>query len=201
MAEHRSDVRVEPAHLVPRHAIDAVLGEVTDASRCWCRWWMLTNAEHEATTGDSRRGALDAELDAGDSPGLIASDGGTPLGWVGVAPRPRYRRIPRTRAIVTAAGDTDYDDEGVWSIVCFTIPRPHRGRGLAHVLLDAAIEHAIAAGAHTIEAYPHDTAQAPRAAGALNSGTLALFQAHGFAEVGRSGSRVVVRAPASLTPR
>ncbi len=193
MSESAADLSVSPADRVPDAAIDAVLGAVTDASRCWCRWWMLANADYASTDPQDRRAALDDDRAAGLSTGLIALRGEDAVGWVGVAPRPRYARLPRTKAIAVAAGDTDWSDEGVWSIVCFTIPRQHRGQGIAHRLLDAAVAHARAAGAHTIDAYPHDTDVAAKPAGSLNTGTLRLFTAHGFTEVGRTGARVVVR--------
>lgn len=192
-AANAAGLTVTPAELVPDAAIDAVLGAVTEALRCWCRWWMLANADYASTDPQSRRSALDGDRAAGLSTGLIALRGEDAVGWVGVAPRPRYARLPRTKAITAAAGDTDWSDEGVWSIVCFTIPRQHRGQGVAHRLLDAAVAHARAHGAHTIEAYPHDTDVAAKPAGSLNTGTLRLFAAHGFTEVGRTGPRVVVR--------
>ena len=193
MSEPAAGLTVTSAELVPDAAIDAVLGAVTEASRCWCRWWMLANADYASTDPQSRRAALDGDRAAGLSPGLIALRGEDAVGWVGVAPRPRYARLPRTKAITAAVGDTDWSDEGVWSIVCFTIPRQHRGQGVAHRLLDAAVSHARAAGARTIEAYPHDTDVSAKPAGSLNTGTLRLFTAHGFTEVGRTGPRVVVR--------
>lgn len=194
MADNNSaELTITPAELVPDAAIDAVLGAVTEASRCWCRWWMLANADHALTDPHSRRAALDDDRAAGQATGLIAHRGDDAVGWVGVAPRPRYERLPRTKAIAAAAGDTDWGDDGVWSIVCFTIPRSNRGQGIAHHLLDAAIAHAREHGAHTIEAYPHDTDVAARTAGSLNTGSLRLFAAHGFSEVGRTGARVVMR--------
>lgn len=193
MSTIAAELTITPAELVPDAAVDAVLGAVTEASRCWCRWWMLANAEHALTDPQTRRSALDDDRANGRATGLIAHHNEDAVGWIGVAPRPRYERLPRTKAIASAAGDTDWADDGVWSIVCFTIPRSHRGQGIAHHLLDAAVAHARTRGAHTIEAYPHDTDVSAKPAGSLNTGTLRLLTAHGFTEVGRSGPRVVVR--------
>ena len=117
MSESAAGLTVTPAELVPDAAIDAVLGAVTEASRCWCRWWILANADYATTDPQSRRAALDGDRAADLSTGLIALRGEDAVGWVGVAPRPRYARLPRTKAITTAAGDTDWADEGVWSIL------------------------------------------------------------------------------------
>ncbi|MCA1943654.1 MAG: GNAT family N-acetyltransferase, partial [Yonghaparkia sp.] len=61
---------------------------------------------------------------------------------------------------------------------------------VARTLLSAAVAEAVAGGAARIEAYPVDTdaaAEAGRRARTddLNTGTLALFTAAGFVEVGR----------------
>lgn len=142
MSESAAGLTVTPAELAPDAAIDAVLGAVTEASRCWCRWWMLANADYASTDPQSRRVALDGDRAAGPSTGLVALRGEDAVGWVGVASRPRYARLPRTKAIAVEAGDTD------------------------------------------VSAKP---------AGSLNTGTLRLFAAHGFTEVGRTGARIVVR--------
>ncbi len=48
------------------------------------------------------------------------------------------------------------DDHPVWSIVCFVVPSPYRGAGVAAALLRHAIAHARGCGAYILEAYPID---------------------------------------------
>jgi hypothetical protein len=46
--------------------------------------------------------------------------------------------------------------EVIWSIVCFFVPRRHRGDGLVRQLITGAVEHAKKHGATIVEAYPVD---------------------------------------------
>lgn len=46
------------------------------------------------------------------------------------------------------------DDLPVWSIVCFVVPSPRRGRGVASALLRHAVDHARRSGACAVEGYP-----------------------------------------------
>ena len=93
------------------------------------------------------------------------------------------------------AGD-DIDDAGVWAVTCFVVKVGHRRRGVGAELLGAAVAHARAAGAHTLEGHPVDVAARERKSSSaeLYHGTLSTFLAAGFEEVGRTGpTRPVVR--------
>jgi GNAT superfamily N-acetyltransferase len=118
----------------------------TPAYGCWCMYWRDRAFAH----GDPKKRAMAELVRAGREPGLLAYEDGDAVGWVAVAPREEYAAIrasPQYRP--------RDEDEGVWSIVCFTIDKPARGRGIAAALLDAAVEFAFAHGASAVEAYPH----------------------------------------------
>jgi GNAT superfamily N-acetyltransferase len=66
---------------------------------------------------------------------VLAYDGDDVVGWAAVAPRAelpfaRSRKIPHA------------DDLPVWSVWCFRVRAGHRGRGVAHALLDGAVAFA-----------------------------------------------------------
>lgn len=185
-------ITVEPAALLPWSALEAVLASTGESGRCWCRWWLTTNAAYAAATDDERRDEAAADHAAGHPRGLLARRGGEPVGWVGVAPRADYIRLPRTRLIADGTPDPDFYDPSIWAIVCFAVAPAHRRSGVARALLAAAVEHAAAHGAARIEAYPVDTDPVhgrAASAGDLNTGTLALFTEAGFAEVARPKPR------------
>ena len=145
---------------------------------CWCMWWRDRSPEH----GEPKKRALEALVRAGREPGLLAYEDGEAAGWVTIAPREEYRallRSPRYRP--------RDEDEGIWALVCFTVDKEARGRGLTETLLAAAVEHAFARGASAIEAYPH------RLKGDDYMGRLELFRAYGFQPVRETSHRVVVR--------
>jgi GNAT superfamily N-acetyltransferase len=82
-------------------------------------------------------------------------------------------------------GGVDDSDEGVWSVVCFFVPRPYRRKGLMQGMLAAAVRTARRHGAKVLEAYPVDTGSPSY----RFMGFVPLFRAAGFRHVGRTGTR------------
>jgi ribosomal protein S18 acetylase RimI-like enzyme len=120
----------------------------------------------------------------GREPGLLAYDEGVAVGWVAIAPREEYTAILRSPQYRPreASGGT-----AVWSIVCFTIDREARRRGIAAELLDAAVEYAFAHGASSIEAYPHVSNATDY------MGHVELYRRAGFAHIRDANKRAIVR--------
>lgn len=170
-------------------------------SNCWCAFQRVSGREFSA--GCSNRGAGNRALlrrltDEGRSPGLIGYREGEPVGWVSVGPRPEFGRI--LRSPITRLDVDEAADASVWSVVCFFIPRAHRGAGVGRALLAGAVEHARQSGASVLEGYPVDTRGARVQGSTVFTGALDLFLAAGFeiAEV-RLARRPVVRR--RLQPR
>ena len=145
---------------------------------CWCMVWRATPEESRHTDGASRKAALQRRVDAGVPVGLLAYHQGEPVGWCSVAPRPAYRRLG-------GPDDPALDASRVWSIVCFFVPRSARGHGIMTHLLESAISCARRHGAAVVEAYPVD----PDSPSYRFMGFVPAFEAHGFTEVGRAGTR------------
>ncbi|UVK52848.1 GNAT family N-acetyltransferase [Mesorhizobium sp. AR02] len=141
---------------------------------CWCMAWRHSGREH--IQNDEKKRQMTALVDAGTPVGILAEIDGKTVGWCSVAPRETYRRLSKQQ---------DDSETGVWSVVCFYVPRVLRGGGLASALLDAAIDHAFAEGARLIEAYP--VAEASPSYRFM--GFREMFAARGFKEAGMAGSR------------
>jgi GNAT superfamily N-acetyltransferase len=141
---------------------------------CWCMAWRHSSREH--VENDEKKRLMTALIDGGTPVGIVAELGGQAIGWCSVAPRETYRRLSKQQ---------DQAETGVWSIVCFYVPKARRGSGLASALLDAAIAHAFAKGARIVEAYPVDAA----APSYRFMGFRDMFVARGFSEMGMAGSR------------
>jgi GNAT superfamily N-acetyltransferase len=154
---------------------------------CWCMWWRLSRAEFDAGKAGGNRRGLERSVRSGRVPGLLAYDGGEPVGWVAVEPRAVFPRLARSRILAPV------DDAPVWSITCFFVARSHRGRGVTRALVDAAVRHAKAGGARIVEAYPVDLAR--RTADAVvYHGAASTFRALGFEEAARrSPTRPILR--------
>jgi GNAT superfamily N-acetyltransferase len=91
------------------------------------------------------------------------------------------------------------DDAEVWSVVCTYVARAHRGQGLQHRLLAAAVDHARDNGVRLLEAYPVDKPTRSHD-DFMFFGSRSLYERAGFREVvRRSPTRVVMRR--ALRPR
>jgi GNAT superfamily N-acetyltransferase len=181
-----TEVQVLPATAERFALVEHALTGGGDGGSCWCRWLLDTRAAFDAASRDERRAALLDEL-AGSpvAPGLVATVDGEAAGWVRVAPRTAQPGLLRTR-IVRKGSTEPAADPDVWAVTCFVVRREHRGSGLAAALLDAAVAHASGHGARTIEGYPVDRAERPKAGSAeLWHGTVGLFRRAGFAETSR----------------
>ena len=141
---------------------------------CWCMAWRHSGREH--IQNDEKKRRMMALIDAETPVGILAHIDGKTVGWCSVAPRETYRKLSNLQ---------DDSETGVWSIVCFYVPRTLRGGGIASALLDAAIDHAFAKGARLIEAYPVDEVSPSY----RFMGFRDMFAARGFQETGMAGSR------------
>jgi ribosomal protein S18 acetylase RimI-like enzyme len=145
---------------------------------CWCMFWRDRSLEH----GDPKKRAMRGIVQGGGEPGLLAYDDGSPVGWISIAPREQYQALLRSPQY--RPGESE---DGVWSIVCFTVDRDARGRGVHEALLVAAIEHAFSRGAASVEAYPHLEKRDDY------MGHVELFRAHGFEPLRETAKRAIVR--------
>lgn len=168
---------------------DVVAAFGTRASRndsCWCQRF---TAEHP----DDNRTALQRELRAAEVPvGLLALLDGAAVGWTRVVPRATLPGITGNRAIRRLLPD----DPRAWWVSCFVVRRDHRGAGVGTALLHGAVGWARRHGASVLQGHPVDVAalRSPPSPSAVFTGTLAMFEAAGFEEVGRTfPSRPVMR--------
>jgi GNAT superfamily N-acetyltransferase len=162
--------------------LEALFGPKGAQGGCWCMWWRFTPQTYKTNAGEGNRAALRERVDAGHATGLLAYAADQPVGWVSIAPRTEYERIP------TSQTWKPIDSTPVWSIVCFYVRAEARGQGITSLLLDAAIQHAADQGALMLEAYPRDIdamGNVPIRDRDLYWGTLAMFERAGFIEVAR----------------
>lgn len=180
-------LRVVPAGDVPFADVEAVFGTKGDPARCWCQWFKLPPADWRTASPDDMRDLLHHQLEAsGTGPGLLAYDDETPVGWCAVEPRPRLPRLQRSRIIAGATPEPDFDDESVWAVSCFVVPREYRMRGVGRALAVAAVDYARANGARVLEGYAVDPAERAKTPAAdLYHGTVSMFVDAGFNEVAR----------------
>ncbi|WP_369019800.1 GNAT family N-acetyltransferase [Streptomyces californicus] len=120
------------------------------ANVCWCLSYRIPAKLNKELRGPAR-GEYVAELcRAEPPPGVIAYEGGEPVGWAAVAPR-SLTSFARSRSI------PHVDDLPVWSLWCIRVRPGHRGKNVSHALIAGAVAFARDRGAPAIEAYPLDS--------------------------------------------
>jgi GNAT superfamily N-acetyltransferase len=113
---------------------------------------------------------------------------GKPAGWVAVGPRETFPRLDRSRILKR------FDDQPVWSVVCFFVAKSWRRRGVTEHLLDAAVAYAREHGATVVEGYPVEPKSAEMPAVYAFTGLASAFHKAGFTEVARrSATRPIMR--------
>lgn len=200
MAEEDRDERAAPLRIVPAGEaafadVEAVFGTKGDPAHCWCQWYKIPGRDWSSVDDETLRDRFAAQLAADTpGPGILAYDGDAPVGWCAVEPRPALIRLRRSRTVTQGSAHPDLDDDGVWAVSCFVVPRAQRGRRVGSRLATAAVEYAAANGARTVEAYAVDpTARAHVTSAELFHGTVSMFAAAGSVEAGRpSPTRVVM---------
>ncbi len=151
---------------------------------CWCMYWTCPTSAvwGEGAKGGSKaanRDAFQDQVAAGPPPGLLAYDNGEPVAWCRVMPRHALPGLANSRHF-----KTDLDIEGVWSLPCFVVRRPHRGRGLTETLVKAAVEFVREQGGGILEAYPWDTNE-KKSEAVIYLGIASTFERLGFEVVQR----------------
>src|SRR4051812_26465459 len=87
---------------------------------CYCMVWRRTSEEARHHDGPDRKRQMKKRIDAGVPVGLLACLDGKPVAWVSIAPRETYRNL---------GGPASEENEKIWSLVCFFVPRRLRDQG------------------------------------------------------------------------
>jgi predicted GNAT family acetyltransferase len=148
---------------------------------CWCMFWRLSRKEFNQSQYEPNRLAMKVIVNSGEIPGIIAYRAQIPVGWVSIAPREKFFSLQRSDVLAPV------DDQAVWSIVCFFIPRKMRKQGIMLPLVQAALDHARNHGAGIVEAYPFDS-EKPLSTLSAYMGIKSVLEKAGFKEVIRRSS-------------
>lgn len=141
-----------------------------DANVCWCLSYRIPSKENVALPGPARGERVRQLLREGPPPGVLAYDGEEVVGWAGVHPRAdttfaRNRKIPHV------------DD---WTCGRCGASGSARGTGIAHHLIDGAVQFARTRGAPAIEGYPVGNGDRKVDLTMAYVGTQKLFERAGF---------------------
>jgi GNAT superfamily N-acetyltransferase len=155
---------------------------------CWCMYWRLTRTQFYEQQGELNHRNIQALVDSGNIPGILAYSGDEPIGWCSIAPREEFPTLGRSRILKPV------DDQPVWSVVCFFVARNQRRKGVTVDLLKAAIDFARSNGARIVEGYPVEPKTGKAPVVFIYTGVLSAFKQAGFSEVlRRSETRPIMR--------
>jgi GNAT superfamily N-acetyltransferase len=156
-------------------ALEALFGECSPCSRCWCMYWRIGSAYRQKPP-EENKAALREIVEQGPPPGLLAFDGDLAVGWLQLTPRDDLPWLDRSWRLKRV------DETPVWSLSCFYIRKGYRKKGVTSALIAAALEAAKNAGAPALEAYPLDPELTPSAS---HTGYASTFARAGFKIVAR----------------
>ena len=165
--------------LTPRlwPALERLFGKNGACGGCWCMWWRLEKGERwPEVKGAPAKRRLRALVRAGRANGVLAFEGGEPVGWCAYQRRVDLPRLDRAPSLACR------DAHEVWSLPCFFVKPGRRREGVARGLLEAALGRLRRRGARLVEGYP---VKPPRPGERMSpafiyTGTPGLFRAAGF---------------------
>ncbi len=148
---------------------------------CWCM------AFHAEGVGKDRAPAQNwsdkqARVQRGEAHAALVFDGETCVGWCQFGSPAELPRIKARRAY-----EAEPAPPADWRITCLFVDKTQRRRGVAAVALTGALAEIGRLGGGLVESFPEDTADRSVSASFLHNGTLAMFEAAGFARQRRLG--------------
>ena len=168
--------------------VETLFGEKGACGGCWCMLWRIRRKEFEQQKGAANRQAMQAIVESGKIPGLLAYSEKHPVAWCSVAPREEFPALGRSRVL------RKIDDEPVWSISCFFIHKDYRKQGLSVRILEAVVAYVKNRGGRIVEGYPVEPKKGKTADVFAWTGLVSFFDKAGFVECARrSATRPIMR--------
>ena len=148
----------------------------------------MKRSEFDLQKGAGNKKAMQAIVDSGEIPGLIAYNVKEPVGWCSIAPREKFSTLSKSRIL------KPIDDKPAWAIVCFFITKAFRNQGISVKLIEAAIDFVKKSGGKIVEGYPIEPKKGKIPDIFAFTGLAAAFKNAGFNEVARrSETRPIMR--------
>ncbi|HEX5170390.1 MAG TPA: GNAT family N-acetyltransferase [Cyclobacteriaceae bacterium] len=160
-------------------AFEKLFGPRGACAGCWCMTWRLNRSDFDTGKGQGNKNAIRKLVEKAEPIGVLAFHRDEAIGWCAVAPREKYIRLQKSRALKPV------DDQAVWSISCFYVAKSFRRQGLNVKLIKEAMKFAAENGAGIIEAYPIEPKEKNYPDVFAWTGFVSPFISAGFEEVER----------------
>ena len=148
---------------------------------CWC---MSFHQEGVGRTksASQNRSEKEGRVREGRAHAALVYDGATAVGWCQFGPTDELPRIKLKRDYLN--GLTKLPD---WRITCFFVDRDYRGKGVASIALEGALNEIARLGGGTVESYPEDVEGRSVSGSFLYNGAISIFERQGFQRTRRLG--------------
>jgi GNAT superfamily N-acetyltransferase len=178
------EIEVRPVGADNVADLEALFGGDRSTRHCWCTAFCTGGRQFAAGWfgGGNRRRFAELAAASVHPMGVLALLDDAPVGWCACGPRSRYTAAINGRSRLLRTRPRDEDDM-VWLIACLFVDRGHRGRGITHALIAAAVSVARRGGAVAVEGWP--VAAPASGAADLFLGREKVFRAQGFECVDR----------------
>lgn len=145
---------------------------------CWCLGF------HQKGTGsfEQSRDVKHQLVCEGKSKAAVVFDGENAIGWCNYGRRELLPRIKHKKRYATAV-----QEAADWRITCFFIDRDYRGRGVAQIALNGALELIALEGGGLVESFPEDASGRKTSGAFLYNATLSIFDRAGFDRIEKIG--------------
>lgn len=131
----------------------------------------------------------------GEAHGLLLYNAGDPIGWCQYGPPKELPLIDRkksyhnAKALMNRKKKSYRTAKHFWRLTCFFVDKRYRNKGVARLLLDAALIFMKEHGVKMVEAYPIDTSRGKYRSDFLWPGAVKLFTSAGFNVVAKFGKK------------
>ena len=140
---------------------------------CWCIGF---HGELSRTDAAQNRAGKERRVREGHAhAALVFDESGTAQGWCQYGSPQELPSIKFRRAY-----EKDAPPRPDWRITCFYVDKKHRGRGIARVALEGALDQIAEAGGGLVEAISEVTVGREAQGRFLFSATVELFEQYGF---------------------
>lgn len=173
-------------------AVGQLFGSARTTRHCWCMSFCTDRVGFAAGWfGGGNRRRFETMVNGSVPMGVLAFIADTPVGWAACGPRSRYLGTRPSRHPLLGVRSRA-EDENAWLLPCLFVHAGHRGRGVSHALVAAAVSVARREGAVALESWPLSEQDAASADAYV--GREQLFGALGFRCVARpTRGRAIMR--------
>ena len=126
----------------------------------------------------------------GKSHAILVYENETPVGWCQYGAKEELPRIDAGRGYRKVGPPAGA--EKLWRITCFFVDRDYRGKGVAKLALNAALESIKRQGGGIVEAYPVVSKKMAAVAEWRWFGTPGMFKREGFEKIAPLGTSMVL---------